>query len=63
MPQEPAGRFAYDAFISYSRAADGEPARGLQHGLHAFAKPWYTFVANAEDAVSREHTLWRASHM
>ncbi|TVL88626.1 DUF4231 domain-containing protein [Streptomyces sp. SAJ15] len=24
---------------------------------------WATFVANAEDAVSREHTLWRASHM
>ncbi|MEU6117056.1 DUF4231 domain-containing protein [Streptomyces sp. NPDC047117] len=24
---------------------------------------WATFVANAEDAISREHTLWRASHM
>ncbi|MGG7569527.1 DUF4231 domain-containing protein [Streptomyces sirii] len=24
---------------------------------------WATFVANAEDAVSREHTLWRASRM
>ncbi|MEU8953605.1 DUF4231 domain-containing protein [Streptomyces sp. NPDC048518] len=29
----------------------------------ASEQEWATFVASAEDAVSREHTLWRASHM
>ncbi len=31
----------YDAFISYSHAADGKLAPALQHGLQGFAKPWY----------------------
>ena len=31
----------YDAFISYSQAADSPLASALQAGLHAFAKPWY----------------------
>jgi len=30
----------YDAFISYSHAADGKLAPALQAGLQAFAKPW-----------------------
>ena len=31
----------YDAFISYSHAADDEFAPSLQQALHRFAKPWY----------------------
>src|SRR5215213_3984117 len=32
---------AYDAFISYSHAADGKLAPALQSALQRFAKPWY----------------------
>jgi WD40 repeat protein len=32
---------AYDAFISYSHAADGRLAPALQLALHRFARPWY----------------------
>lgn len=32
---------AYDAFISYSHAADQPLARALDHGLQQFAKPWF----------------------
>ena len=31
---------AFDAFISYSHAADGELAPALQRGLQQLAKPW-----------------------
>ena len=31
----------YNAFISYSHAADGKLAPELQRALHQFAKPWY----------------------
>src|SRR3954465_10929095 len=31
----------FDAFISYSHAADGKLAPALQQGLQGFAKPWY----------------------
>ena len=34
----------YNAFISYSHAADGQLAPALQSGLQRFAKPWYQFV-------------------
>src|SRR5688572_21113224 len=30
----------FDAFISYSHAADGKLAVALQSGLQSFAKPW-----------------------
>ena len=40
-----AGRKAYDAFISYSQAADGKLAPALQEALHRFAKPWYSLRA------------------
>ncbi len=36
---------AYDAFISYSHAADGTLAPALQSALHRFAKPWYKLRA------------------
>ena len=32
---------AYDAFISYSHAADGQLAPALQSTLQRYAKPWY----------------------
>src|SRR5215217_6968462 len=35
------GNVAYDAFISYSHAADGKLAPALQSALQGFAKPWY----------------------
>jgi tetratricopeptide (TPR) repeat protein len=31
----------YDAFMSYSHAADGQLAPALQRSLHRFAKPWW----------------------
>ena len=31
----------YNAFISYSQAADGRLAPALQTALEKFAKPWY----------------------
>lgn len=33
----------YDAFISYSRAADGKLAPALRNGLQRFATPWWVF--------------------
>ncbi|MGD9726591.1 MAG: hypothetical protein AB7V39_09365, partial [Nitrospiraceae bacterium] len=35
----------YDAFISYSHAADDKLAPALQFGLHRFARPWYKMRA------------------
>ena len=32
---------AYDAFISYSHAADGQLAPAIQSALHRLAKPFY----------------------
>lgn len=36
---------AYNAFLSYSHAADGTLAPSLQSALHRFAKPWYKLRA------------------
>src|SRR4051794_34526716 len=35
----------YDAFISYSHAADGLLAPALQSALHRLARPWYRLRA------------------
>jgi WD40 repeat protein len=35
----------YNAFISYSHAADSRLAPALQSGLHRFARPWYKLRA------------------
>src|SRR5947207_5644833 len=35
----------YDAFISYSHAADGALAPAVQRGLTRLAKPWYQRAA------------------
>ncbi|MGW0732258.1 TIR domain-containing protein [Streptomyces sp. NPDC002851] len=60
--ERPEDRYAYDAFISYSRAADGELARVLQHGLHTFAKPWYRLralrVFRDEGSLAASSQLW-----
>ena len=36
---------AYNAFISYSHAADGTLAAAVQSALHSFARPWYKLRA------------------
>jgi WD40 repeat protein len=52
----------YDAFLSYSHAADGKLAPALQRALHRFAKPWNRMRAlrSFRDATSLAATpeLW-----
>src|SRR4051794_13427110 len=52
----------YDAFISYSHAADGKLAPALQRGLRAFAKPWYRLnalrVFRDQTSLSATPALW-----
>lgn len=50
---------AYDAFISYSHAADGRLAPAIQSALHRFAKPWWKLHAAK---VFRDETSLSASH-
>src|SRR5688500_13326844 len=38
-----AAAFVYNAFISYSHAADGALAPALRDGLQRFATPWRVF--------------------
>jgi WD40 repeat protein len=53
---------SYDAFISYSHAADGRLAPALQSGLQRLAKPWYRVralrVFRDESALSANPELW-----
>ena len=53
---------SYDAFISYSHAADGQLAPALQSGLQRLAKPWYRVralrVFRDESALSANPQLW-----
>jgi tetratricopeptide (TPR) repeat protein len=49
----------YDAFISYSHAADGRLAPALQSALHRFAKPWWKLRAVS---VFRDETSLAAAH-
>ncbi len=52
----------YDAFISYSHAADARLASALQIHLTAFAKPWYRWraanVFHDETSLSASPELW-----
>src|SRR5262245_56004235 len=52
----------YDAFISYSHAADGRLAPALQRGMQRLAKPWYRVralrVFRDESALSANPHLW-----
>ena len=49
----------YDAFISYSHAADARLAPALQTALHRFAKPWWKLRAIN---VFRDETSLSAAH-
>jgi WD40 repeat protein len=52
----------FDAFISYSHAADGALAPALQTGLHRMGKPWYVLralrVFRDETNLAAEPGLW-----
>lgn len=53
---------SYDAFISYSHAADGKLAPALQNALQRFAKPWYRLRAlhlfRDQTSLSASPGLW-----
>src|SRR5215216_5360684 len=55
---------AYDAFISYSHAADGKLAPALQNALQRFAKPWYRLRAlhlfRDQTSLAATPALWPA---
>ena len=55
---------AYDGFISYSHAADGQLAPALQRGLQLLAKPWNSRRAlrifRDETGLSTDPNLWSA---
>jgi hypothetical protein len=52
----------YDAFISYSHAADGRLAPALQSALHRLARPWYRRQAlrvfRDQTNLAASPTLW-----
>ena len=52
----------FDAFISYSHAADSALAAALQTGLHRLAKPWYALralrVFRDETNLAANPNLW-----
>ena len=52
----------FDAFVSYSHAADGRLAPAVQRGMQRLAKPWYTAralrVFRDETALSASPQLW-----
>lgn len=54
----------YDAFISYSHAADRPLATGLQTALGKFAKPWYRLRAlrtfRDDASLSANPALWQS---
>jgi WD40 repeat protein len=55
---------SYDAFISYSHAADGKLAPALESALEGFAKPWYRLRAlhlfRDQTSLSATPGLWPA---
>src|SRR6478672_7582773 len=57
-----AGAMAFDAFISYSHAADGRLAPALQRAVQRLAKPWYRLralrVFRDDSALSANPHLW-----
>ncbi|MGI9051982.1 MAG: hypothetical protein ACR2HQ_04935 [Ilumatobacteraceae bacterium] len=54
----------YDAFISYSHAADGQLAPRLQDGIQRFARPWWKRRALAifrdQTGLAANPNLWRS---
>ena len=63
-PRHPAssGGTDYDAFVSYSHAADGQLAPALQAGLQSLGKPWYRRrvlrVFRDKTSLSASPELW-----
>ncbi len=55
---------AYDAFISYSHAADAKLAAAIQRGLSHFARPWYRIralrVFRDQTSLSANPALWNS---
>lgn len=55
-------QYKYNAFISYSHAADGKLVPALQSALHRFARPWYRMRAlrifRDETNLSISPALW-----
>lgn len=56
------GSVEYDAFVSYSHAADGQLAPALQAGLQSLGKPWYRRrvlrVFRDKTSLSASPELW-----
>lgn len=56
------GSSRYQAFISYSHAADGKLAPAVQKSLQRFAKPWYRtralHIFRDDDSLSANPDLW-----
>src|SRR5580704_1382055 len=56
------GGLTFDAFISYSHAADGQLAAALQEGLHRFARPLFKLrairVFRDETTLAMTPKLW-----
>jgi WD40 repeat protein len=54
----------YDAFVSYSHAADGRLAPAVQRGLQRLAKPWYRVQAlrvfHDDSALTADPHLWKS---
>ena len=54
----------YDAFVSYSHAADGRLAPAVQAGLQRFARPWYRLrsmrVFRDDASLAADPALWLA---
>ena len=52
----------FDAFVSYTHAADGRLAPALQHALQTMAKPWYRRRAlrifRDQTSMSASPELW-----
>src|SRR6516162_4345377 len=67
--QVPSNVPRYDAFISYSHAADARLAVALQSHLSKFAKPWYRLrsihIFRDETSLTASPHLWRdiAAHL
>lgn len=52
----------YDAFMSYSHAADGSLAKALQSGLHRLARPYFRLralrVFRDQTSLAASAALW-----
>lgn len=63
-PTPPSREIAYDAFISYSHAADREMAKSLQIVLQRLGRPWYRRYAlrvfRDDTALAASPNLWES---